>query len=262
MTLDRIAEMLRGCDGDSNVFPPTILYNEGWLLRLILDWFSTHRVQNHPLSFSESARWFSEALLPSAFLPRSRQDPLGEAYTHADGVIGHFEIGSRGRGDLRLLKDANHFVVLEAKMFSRLSPGVSHARYFDQAARNVACMAEVLKAREKPVEGYSRLGFYVLAPSEQLKKESSFRECTSIESIRDKVESRVEEYENLEEGGEKRAWFENWFRHLIDRIEIKCLSWEDILPFIVKQDKESGEAIQAFYGRCLQHNQPTLMKDG
>jgi hypothetical protein len=255
MTIDRIGEMLRWSDGESKVFPSTLLYNEGWLLRLILDWFSTHEVKDHPLSFSESARWFSEALLPTAFLPRSRQDPLGESWTHADGVIGHFEIGNRGRGDLCLSEGANHFVVIEAKMFSRLSPGVSHARYFDQAARNVACMAQVLRKRKMGAEEFSRLGFYVLAPSEQLKNESSFRNCTSIESIRDKLDRRVKEYEKLGEGEKLRAWFENWFRPLIDRIEIKCLSWEEILAFIVEQDKESGQGIQAFYGKCLQYNQ-------
>ena len=34
-------------------------------------------------------------------------------------------------------------VVIEAKMFSKLSPGVTNAKYFNQAARNVACMAEI-----------------------------------------------------------------------------------------------------------------------
>ena len=52
MTIDRISEMLRWSDGESKVFPPTLLYNEGWLLRLILDWFSTHEVKDHPISFS------------------------------------------------------------------------------------------------------------------------------------------------------------------------------------------------------------------
>jgi hypothetical protein len=257
MPVDRIAKMLGACDNECNVFPATLLYNEGWLLRLILDWFSTQKVENHPLSFSESARWFSEALLPSAFLPRSRQDPLGESWTHADGVIGHFEIGNRGRGDLSLSKNANHFVVLEAKMFSRLSPGVSHARYFDQAARNVACMAEVLKERNISVERYSRLGFYVLAPTEQLQKEQSFRKYTSIESITKKVEGRVEEYEKLGEGEGNRAWFKKWFLPLLKHIEIKCVSWEEIISFIHQRDSIFGQDIDVFYGRCLQFNRAT-----
>ena len=81
--LERIISMLSSCGGESPLFPRTELYNEGWLLRIILDWFSIHELEDHPLAFSDSAKWFSEGLLPSAFLPRSRQDPLGESWTHA-----------------------------------------------------------------------------------------------------------------------------------------------------------------------------------
>ena len=77
--LDNIKNMLALSSSNQNVMPPTILFNEGWLLRLLLDWFSGQHVQGHPLSFPENGKWFSEALLPTAFLPRSRKDPLGEA---------------------------------------------------------------------------------------------------------------------------------------------------------------------------------------
>ena len=68
---------------------------------------------------------------------------------HANGVIGHFSIGDEGKADLKLLPEATQFLVLEAKMFSGLSPTVNNARYYDQAARNVACMAEVLCRAER-----------------------------------------------------------------------------------------------------------------
>jgi hypothetical protein len=77
--LGHIQRMLRAASGGRPLFPPTLLYNEGWLLRLVLDWFSRHDVQGHPLSFRAWARWFSEALLPSAFLARHRGDRLAES---------------------------------------------------------------------------------------------------------------------------------------------------------------------------------------
>jgi hypothetical protein len=77
--LGAIQRMLRAASGGRPLFPPTLLYNEGWLLRLVLDWFSRHDVQGHPLSFGAGARWFSEALLPSAFLARHRGDRLAES---------------------------------------------------------------------------------------------------------------------------------------------------------------------------------------
>jgi hypothetical protein len=37
--IERILEMLRLASSDNRKFPATIFYNEGWLLRLVLDWF-------------------------------------------------------------------------------------------------------------------------------------------------------------------------------------------------------------------------------
>jgi hypothetical protein len=118
--LGAIQRMLRAASGGRPPFPPTLLYNEGWLLRLILDWFAGRDVGGHPLSFATGARWFSEALLPSAFLARYRGDELAESWTHADGVVGHFVIGEGGKADLRLAPEAGQLLVLEAKLFSGL----------------------------------------------------------------------------------------------------------------------------------------------
>jgi len=204
MILNKVQSLLASCSTDKSYFPPTILYNEGWMLRLTLDCFSTLRISNHALSIPEGSRWYSEALLPSAFLPRSRSDSLADSWTHADGVIGHFKIGKGAKTNLVLSPDAAHFVVLEAKMFSKLSPGVKHATYFDQAARNVACMAEVLSMPPKrsPSE-LTSLGFYVLAPKSQIDR-GVFKKDLNRDPIREKVERRVKEY-----GGKKDNGFSN-----------------------------------------------------
>ena len=49
-------------------------------------------------------------------------------------------------------------------MFSALSSGVKNAPFFNQAARNVACMAEVLRRAGRSPDQFTSLGFYVLAP--------------------------------------------------------------------------------------------------
>ena len=56
-----------------------------------------HGGDRYPLSPLPEARWFSEAWLASAFLPRFRGDRLAESRTHADAVVGHFTIGNPGR---------------------------------------------------------------------------------------------------------------------------------------------------------------------
>src|SRR4051812_23173911 len=119
--MDRIAALLLSSGDRESHLPATILYNEGWLLRVVLDWFSRQPPSSHPLGFHPGARWYTEALLPSQFRARKRGDDLAEARTHADGVIGHFSIGDSGKGDLMLLPDAQQFVVVEAKLFSGLS---------------------------------------------------------------------------------------------------------------------------------------------
>ncbi len=248
MITDRIKTMLDSCAGTAPLFPPTELYNEGWLLRLLLDWFSSNDLEGHPLYFPKNSKWFSEALLPTAFLPKSQKDTLGESWTHADAVIGHFSIGETGKADLSLSENATHFVVLEAKMFSKLSSGVTHARDYDQAARTVACMAQVLSRAEINPSKLSGFGFYVLAPQSQIEKGVFKRQLTQ-ESIRSKVERRVAEY-----GGEKREWFDKWFLPTIEQVRIESISWEQVLEDMGEIDDGFGQEIREFYERCLMFN--------
>ena len=254
MVIDRIKVMLASCGGSNFVLPPTELYNETWFLRLVLEWFSNQDLPEHRISFHEEAKWFSEALIPTAFLPRFRKDPLGESWTHADGVIGHFEIGNKGRGDLSLSGDATQFIVLEAKMFSRLSTGVTHASYFDQAARTVACMAETMYRALVLPGRLSTLGFYVLAPQSQIDK-GVFDKEMKQESIRAKVERRVKEYE-----GEKDQWFHDCFQPTLSHINIGCVSWEQLLVDIREHDPSYATKVSDFYKRCLLFNSPDLTK--
>ena len=208
MFLNSFLKLLPNIDHDIPNFPPTILYNEGWLLRLVVDWFSKSGITDYPLSFPKDGHWFSEARLPSAFLPRKKGDPLAESHTNADGVIGHFTIGSTGKTDLVMSPNATHFVVLEAKLYSGLSKGVTNAKYYDQAARNVACIAEVLKEVDRNPQSFTQLGFYVLAPNDQIMSRT-FSRLLDKQSIKDKVGRRISSYK-----GEQDEWFKSCSAHI------------------------------------------------
>lgn len=171
---------------------------------------------------------------------------MAEAWTHADGAIGHFTIGDIGKADLSLLPDVNHFVVLEAKMFSKLSSGVTNAGYFDQAARNVGCIAETIKRAERDPSEIS-LGFYLLAPQSQI-EQGVFKEM-SCTSIKQKVERRVSEY-----GGEKEEWYCSWFLPTFQNIDIRPISWEELITDIGEQDLDSANDIGEFYKYCVEFN--------
>jgi len=248
--LNRVNHSLGLCDSEARHFPPTDLYNEGWMLRLVLDWFAHNRNLEHELGCPEGSDWYSEALLPSQFLARSRGDKLAESWTHADGVIGQFLIGEIGVGGLSLPQSAHHFVVTEAKMFSKLSAGVTNARYYNQAARNVACIAEVLRLAEAQPASFSNLGFYVLAPRSRI-DEGVFSKYMDKQSVHDIVKRRVSEYND----SKKVDWFQNAFRPLLERITIREISWEEVLAFISDSDPEYAVEMQNFYAKCLKYNQ-------
>ena len=248
MAIERIKSMLELCSTDDTVFPPTILYNEGWMLRLVLDWFATHRDNDHYLSFPKDGKWYSEALLPSAFLPRYRGDKYAESWTHADGVIGHFEIGRDSDGDLTLLPDGTSLKVLEAKMFSKLSSGTTHAKYYNQAARNVACVAEILKRTNRKPSDIQALAFYVVAPKVQI-EEGVFSKLMSLDSVQATVARRVNEYDES-----KEQWYKGWFLPTLETIDIRTISWEEIVSRISEADSSAGKAIKEFYDLCLKYN--------
>lgn len=244
--LNRVAELLAKCDSQASVLPPTELYNEGWLLRVVLDWFDRNRSRSHELSFLPDARWYSEALLPSRFLPRRRGDGRAESFTHADGVIGHFRISPGERGEASLLPTAKQFLVTEAKLGSSLSAGTKNAPDFDQAARNVACMAHMLDSARVDLAALQRLGFYVIAPECQIQS-GVFTNLVTRESISQKVAARVAQYQ-----GQWDDWLAIAFEPVLQRIDLSLLSWESILAHL--PDDEEAAGIRQFYSLCLRFN--------
>jgi hypothetical protein len=250
MALPRISSLLAQCVGSDPPFPPTDLFNEGWLLRLVLDWYSRNRekLPSSPLCFRQSSSWFSEALLPSAFLARFRKDSLAESCTHADGLIGHFTVGDYGKAGCKVNNDATQFVVAEAKIYSRLSSGVKNAPYYDQAARNVACIAELLRRADRCPTKVEHLAFYVIAPQTQVQSHM-FATDIDRDSIQRKVKQRVDEYV-----GAKDSWFNDWFLPTLKIISIDALTWEAIIDPIANFDTESHSELNTFLQQCLRYN--------
>ncbi len=250
MVMDRIQAMMEACITRSRTFPPTILYNESWLLRLILDWFSAHKVANHPLDFLNEAHWFSEAALPSHFLKSPKGTKLAEGWSHADGVIGHFEVGKGHKIDLSFSPRGRQLLVLEAKMFSSLAARTSNVPYYDQAARNIACIAETLYRANRSPSELSRLGFYVLAPATQIDQAVFVREM-SRDSIENTVERRVKEYTEID-ARVKNDWYVNWFLPTLQQIVLVTLKWEEVIQDIEKYDSIYANSINTFYRQCVE----------
>jgi hypothetical protein len=243
-----IAEMLASYPQDSLPFPATKLYNEEWLVKLVLHWLSQHQGQGGKLAFAEGARWYSEAWLPTPFSERPEGLKVNEGWTHADGVVGHFDVGSKGRADVVLRQDATQFVVVEAKMYSPLSPGVTNAPDYDQAARTAACIAEVLRIAERSPTDISDLGFYVLAPQERV-DDNVFEHPMKRDSISQRVKGRVDQYQ-----GAKQDWFDSFFLPTLEHIKLGVLAWESVLDDMRQVEPKAGDEIDRFYQGCVKGN--------
>lgn len=251
--IERISKMLEVAHTDAYVFPPTILYNEGWMLRIVLS-LQSEGIECLPFNFLPGAKWFSEALIDSPFLPRFRGDPRAEGLTHLDGAIGHFNIRPGTKTGLVLRADSTQFVAIEAKMFSTLSKGTKNAPNYDQAARIVACIAWEISRSNRTVDDFEFLGFYVIAPRTQINR-GIFSSQVNWHSIRRKVDLRIDAYsEDHEKHAELRKWYSDFFIPTLELIDIRCIPWETVIETI------DETAIQNFYTRCLKFNMPPARK--
>ena len=147
--IERVAKLLDRCGGRTSVIPPTELYNEGWLLRVALDWFSTDGPSDSQFFLSPRAAWYSEGRLASPFLARFRSDKKAEGFTHADGTIGHFLVSPGERSEIVPTADATQLVVIEAKLGSPLSSRTTNTPGYDQAARTAVCLVQTSRVRQR-----------------------------------------------------------------------------------------------------------------
>jgi hypothetical protein len=231
--------------------PPTQLYNEGWMLRLVLDWFSEQSESEHDLGFQPGSRWYSEALLPSKFFATKRGDSRAEGWTNADGIVGHFRLRSGGRGDIELTPSARQLLVIEAKLGSGLSSGVKNAPSYNQAARNVACLCHVIERSALTITDDWHLGFFVLAPLSRI-DEGVFGDFLNLEGpsgIKAVVADRVKTFKPALD-----RWHAEHFLGVLSRIRIQALSWESVVAHIQLRDPARGSELLAFYAQCLTHN--------
>lgn len=144
---------------------PTEIYNEGWMVRFLVSYSKKCHIVLKDSSglelvdFGKINNWTSEGLISSPFLKVKKNR---ESHTHADVALGDFRINYIERGEIKLDNDAKIFGIIEAKMGSNLSPGTTYAKNYNQASRNLACIASNIPDKCKSF-------FLVAAPEEKIK---------------------------------------------------------------------------------------------
>jgi len=261
---DSITEILRSTEkfyeGDNNILPSS-LYNEGWMLRLVLDWFSKNRkYSDFDISFNKNARWFSEGRLTTIF--NKSDKGLGEGYTSVDGVYGNFTVGTQDevahnnvsvdkgkhKSIIRLDSCCQQFVVIEAKMFSDFSKGVSNCPQYNQVARTLACMSYVLCKSKKDFQSVKKTAFYAFLPEKEINKKTI--NLFKQKEIKKTVYDRLQKYKDHKSYSAKEKWYNDTFSPFVDNIPIKIIKWEKILEHIKTEDNSSYKVLNDFYDKC------------
>jgi hypothetical protein len=165
-----------------------------------------------------------------------------------DGIVGHFSIGKSGKADASLPADATQLIVIEAKIYSPLAGGTRNAPSFDQAARNVACITELLSRANRLPSEMTSLAFFVMAPEVQIKT-GVFAQKLDKAAISLSVLTRAEVF--LPELG---GWVDEWFIPTLKAIRIEALSWESLIGYTASNDPEAFQSLHAFYEQCLIYN--------
>ena len=253
--LERVQHLMELAAGPQRNFAATELYNEGWMLRLVLDWHEQHPGTDSPLALPKgrTARWYSEGRLPTPFRVEHRGTTLGEAQVRVNGIVGHLEV-SETHADIRLAAKASHFVVIESKMGTGLVESSRFGGRYDQAARTVACMAKALQIAKLPPEKLGTLAFYLVAPEVRVKADV-YGDLVSARSIGERVAARHATYrESVKEPAEVDTWFNEWFTPTLAAITLEVLTWEQLLHDVRAADSTFGEGLDTFYHQSLIHN--------
>ena len=250
--IDRVLSIFARAAEPNPPFPPTELFSEGWMLRLILD-SHCRGLGGLPFPVTAHAGWYSEAQLASPFQRSRRGDPNAEGITHADGVVGQFTFRDETTAGFALNRNATQFAVIEAKMGSKLRSGTNRVPWYDQAVRNVAAMAWTIYQGEGSLDSIEFLDFVVVAPQVRIDREPSFVAWTDKASIADKVTRRVELYQtdDPQRRDNLRRFRTELFDPFLDRLNIHLLSWEDALGSVAPA---AAEPLSDLYGKCLVHN--------
>jgi len=186
--IDTVSQILSRCSTPETNICPTILYNEGWMTRLLVEVSIQAQPNISAIDFGSIRHWYSEGLLSSPFLARSRRDQLAEGYTHADMALGDFHVDSSNRGDISIQGTDGIFGVIEAKMGSQLSAGTKNAPDYDQASRNLACIAfNTLSTKH-------RIFFAVAAPQTKI-DEYGIENTINVTVMVNKIAQRFEMYD-------------------------------------------------------------------
>ncbi len=231
------------------VFSETEIFNEGWLLRGVLN--SLRDIKDNSsfdfLPFPVDSKLYSEGQLYTPFQKRYRSDKISvETNTPIDGIVGHFELDDTKSG-IKINENFQYLSIFEAKMYSKLYERSKYATDYSQVTRIASCMIyQILKIKE--IENKNI--FLIIIYPEDNNNINPSRYTNQF--IKNQITNRIDNYKKgfttKEPQNNWREFELNW-ANIIDLINIEFITWERILEEI-----KTNTSICKFYELCKKFN--------
>jgi len=227
------------------LFPETLIFNEGWLLRLVLrEWLAASGgSQLGFLPFPDGVTVYSEGQLYTPFKARSRGDKLAESHTHVDGIVGDFSITDTKSG-IVLKSDFRYIAAFEAKLYAPIARGVTNAPWYDQVSRTAACLINsILLANPR---GSYAAHLAVLYAEDKQRIDPSLYTKDYVEK---QITKRLQGFLETREPGDVVERFARGWTDVLDVLQIHFHTWEEVLAEFGSED------LDKFYKRCKRFNE-------
>jgi len=216
---------------------PTEIYNEGWMVRLLVKKSIEKQLKINPIDFAVINNWTSEALISSPF---NKAPEKKEGYTHVDIALGDFSVDFAKSGEIIINNNAGIFGVIEAKMKSNLGKGTTNVENYNQASRNVVCIA-------KNTLGMNCNSFFVVVAPEKYLKKNKIEEQIKRDKVKEQVESRFSIYDEEFQTRENK----NNIIEKIDDIDIRAITYEEWINAFDNLEKKD---LRDFYEEAKKWN--------
>ncbi len=215
---------------------PTEIFNEGWMLRFLIQLSIIQEIKFEGVDFGSLKNWTSEGLIDSPFVEKARYK---EGYTHADAALGDFDVKYTENGKIKVDPDADFFGIIEAKMGSNLSNGTKHFPKYNQATRNIVCIAH------NTIHSKCQSSFWVVAPKDAIKKKKcNIASSLELNNIKNEIVERFGE-ESIDD---------QIYIDIINEMSVKAITYESWIEQLSGEEKHE---IGKFYEDCLIYNHIT-----
>jgi hypothetical protein len=223
------------------LFAETLIFNEGWLLRSVLQAWRTGQDRPGPpfLPSPAGAKIYSEGQLRTPFKARFKGDPAAETHSRVDGIAGFFSLAEGTKQGIALAPGCRYVAAFEAKLYSPIAGGVKAAPAYDQVSRTAACLIHALLEAGTPESAAAHLA--VLHPADTTVIEPG---KYGKEYLRKQIAGRLAGYRAAGGPTPHLGRFQKGWHEKLARLAVHFFTWEAVLAEIGDED------LLRFYDLC------------